>query len=239
MKVAIVGNGNVASHLFQALRDKIETVLVNSRTLEGFPPDADIVLISVSDNAIEEVFSRLPHTAAVMAHTAGSVPMDVLNKNVAGYGVFYPLQTFTKGVELNYREIPVFIEGNSQETVERLKALASLFSDNVKEADSEARKKLHLASVFACNFSNALAGISQEILKESALDFKDLLPLMKQTINKLASLSATEAQTGPAVRGDTKVMNAHLKMLEDKPLFQEIYTLLSDYISDTKKKERL
>ncbi|MCH5235208.1 MAG: DUF2520 domain-containing protein [Muribaculaceae bacterium] len=228
--IAIIGNGNVASHLHTALKDKTEVVLVNSRTLEGLPENPDIVLISVSDNAIEEVAQRLPKTDAIVAHTSGSTPMTILKEDKIG--VFYPLQTFTKGVELNYSEIPVFIEGSSPTVVEKLKELAQLFSNDVREADSESRRKLHLASVFACNFTNALAGISEEILKDSGIDFSVILPLMRQTLNKLGKLSPKEAQTGPAVRGDTVVMDKHLDMLESKPEFQHIYKQFSKIIKD-------
>ena len=232
MKIAIVGNGNVACHLYKALKNKSEVKMVNSRTLKELPEDSDVILISVTDNSIEEVSKKILPTDAIVAHTAGSVPMTILQGKKIG--VFYPLQTFTKGVELNYKEIPVFIEGSDPEVVQKLKEVAALFSQYVKEADSEVRKTLHLASVFACNFTNALAGVSEDILKDSGIDFSAILPLMRQTINKLEKISPGEAQTGPAARGDSKVIETHLKMLESKPEYQEIYNQISNIIKNRK-----
>lgn len=229
--VAIIGRGNVASHLFSALKDKTEVCLVNPHTFENYPQDPDIVLICVSDNAIEEVVNKLPISNSIVAHTAGSIPMDILKGKTSDYGVFYPLQTFSKDAILDYSEIPVFIEGSSPETVKKLKELASLFSKEIKEADSQTRKSLHLASVFACNFTNALAGIAEGLLKKSGIEFSVLFPLIKQTVNKLELMSPKEAQTGPAKRGDTKVMMSHMEMLSESPDLGEIYSLLSSLIA--------
>ena len=229
--VAIIGRGNVASHLYTALKEKTKVVLVNPRTLENLPDNSELILISVRDNAIHEVVNKLMPTNTIIAHTSGSIPMSVLEGKTKHFGVFYPLQTFTKDVEMPYDDIPVFIEGSNPYTVEMLKQFASLFSTNIREADSEGRKQLHLASVFACNFTNALAAIAEDLLKDSGIDFSALLPLMKQTVKKLGKLTPKEAQTGPARRRDTKVMETHLKMLESKPDLQKIYSLLSAQIT--------
>ena len=235
--VTIIGRGNVASHLYQALKDKTEVTVVNPRTLEELPAESDFIIISVSDNAIREIVEKLPPTDAIVAHTAGSVPMECLKGASDNFGVFYPLQTFTKGITLDYSKIPVFIEGSSPEVVSSLKRLAVLFSENVREADSEKRKNLHLASVFACNFTNAMASISRSLLEDAGVDFSALVPLMQQTVNKLQDVSPEKAQTGPAVRGDTNVMESHLKMLENRRDLQQIYSILSQYISKNIKNE--
>lgn len=231
--ICIVGRGNVASHLNLALKDKMEVRIVNPHTLEGFPLEAEIVLICVADKAIKEVIKKLPalKKSTVLAHTAGSVPMNVLKGKSENIGVFYPLQTFTKGVELDYSDIPFFIEGNNNYSFEKLSSLASCISRNVREANSEQRKKLHLASVIACNFSNELASISNNILKDCGMEFKMLLPLMKQMVKKLESVSPEEAQTGPACRGDIEVIDMHLKMLENYPAYQNLYKNLSYMIN--------
>ena len=229
--IAIIGRGNVASHLFTAIKEKTEVVMVNPHTLEDLPEKAEIILLCVSDKAISEVFNKLSVSGSIIAHTSGSMPMDILKGNSPNFGVIYPLQTFTKGLKMTYDNIPVFIEGSNPDTVEKLKHVASLISEDIREADSNERKKLHLASVFACNFTNALAGISEEILKDSGIDFSAILPLMDQTVKKLKTLSPKEAQTGPARRGDKDVMKVHLKMLEQNPDIQKIYSLLSAQIS--------
>ena len=230
--VAIVGSGNVATHLCIALDGKVELHQVNPHSFEGMPEYAEIVIISVKDSAIEEVAKRLPGNFNTVCHTSGSVPMSALAGCGNRYGVFYPLQTFTKGVALDYSEIPFFIEGSSPDVVTTLSSLARKISENVVEADSASRKVLHLASVFACNFSNCLVGIADGLLKESGMDYHVLLPLLRQTIAKLDRLSPQEAQTGPAARRDMPVINAHIQMLKEKGLqnLAEIYQDLSTEI---------
>ena len=237
--IVIVGKGNVGTHLFDALKEKTLTVNVDSRNLNEIPDEADIIIIAVSDGAIEEVARSIPERKAIIAHTSGSIPMNVLPDKGKGVGVFYPLQTFTKGVPLNYSEIPLFLEASNPEILKELKKTGSHFSNHIHEADSKTRKELHLASVFACNFTNALASISERLLKESGIDFSALLPLMRQTVDKLSRLSPSKAQTGPAVRGDEKVMQKHLEMLEGHPDLQTIYKLMSQEIIRTKDKNEI
>lgn len=232
--ISIIGNGNVATHLYNALKDKTEISIINSRSLETLPQNTDVIIICVSDNAISEIVSKLPPSDAIIVHTSGSIPMDILKKYGSEYGVFYPLQTFTKGIDLEYSDIPVFIEGSSERVVEKLKEIASLFSNDIHNADSEMRRKLHLASVFACNFTNALARISQSLIEKSGIDFSILRPLMKQTIKKLDVISPEEAQTGPAVRGDSIVIDKHLEMLSDHPDLKTLYQQMTKIIQNGK-----
>lgn len=215
LKVAVIGSGNVATHLCKALEGKVELYQVDPRSLEGLPEYADIAVISVKDDAIKSVARRLDGKFGLTAHTSGSVPMSALADCGCEHGVFYPLQTFTKDVELNYSEIPFFIEGSSADVTSSLSCLAHLISGNVREADSDSRKTLHLASVFACNFSNCLVGIADDILRRKGMDYSVLLPLLSQTLAKLQSLSPKEAQTGPAARLDMKVVNSHVQMLNE------------------------
>lgn len=232
--ISIIGNGNVATHLYNALKDKTEISIINSRSFETLPQNTDVILICVSDNAISEIVSKLPPSDAIIVHTSGSIPMDILKKYGLEYGVFYPLQTFTKGIDLEYSDIPVFIEGSSERVVEKLKEIASLFSNDIHNADSEKRRKLHLASVFACNFTNALARISQSLIEKSGIDFSVLRPLMKQTIKKLDVISPEKAQTGPAVRGDSIVIDKHLEMLSDHPDLKTLYQQMTKIIQNGK-----
>lgn len=237
--VSIIGGGNVASHLFKALEAKAIVSIVNPRTLDNLPQRNDIAIISVKDSAIEEVAKKIINHADVIAHTSGSVPMSVSSDTANGWGVFYPLQTFTKGVELDYSEIPFFIEANSQSAQNKLVKLAEMISNHVYIAGSEERKLLHIASVFACNFTNCLMGISRDILSKSNIDFKVMLPLLKQTISKLSNLSPTQAQTGPAARRDYPVMENHLEMLSYDRELQEIYRLMSNHIITKSEKNEL
>lgn len=228
--INIIGRGNVAFHLHKAFEGKEDVKIINPHTLENLDNDADLILICVSDNAIVEVAEKLKGLKTLVAHTAGSVSINVLKDITENYGVFYPLQTFTRGVELKYLDIPFFIEASSPEALSKLNYYASLISDQIIEIDSEKRKYLHLASVFVCNFTNALAGVSEVILKEADMDYKVILPLMKQTVDKLYSLSPTIAQTGPAARKDTTVMEMHMKILETWPQLRDLYKTFSNLI---------
>lgn len=233
--VAIVGTGNVASHLYKAFKGQIEVVMINPHTLKDLPKNAEIIIISVKDDTIKEVSSKIPKNNGIVVHTAGSVSLSEIHPKHSKRGVFYPLQTFSKETELNYEEIPVFIEGEVPDTIDNLKQLASLFSKNVREIDSDKRALLHLASVFACNFTNALAGVADNLLKIEGMDLSVLMPLMKQTIKKLETMSPEEAQTGPAVRKDVRVLTKQMNMLQQMPLYQKIYSDITDLIWNTKK----
>lgn len=235
-KVNIIGRGNVGFHLFRALeRTKdYEVKSVNPHTLENLESDCDIIILSVSDSAIREVgekiASKLTDFKGCVAHTAGSVHLDIIEDLFGTCGILYPLQTFTKDSELNYKEIPVFIEGNNKIAEEKLYKLASSFSDNVSYLNSDGRLKMHIAAVFACNFSNALYHISETLLKENGMNINTLLPLVRQTVNKLETLCPKESQTGPAMRGDKKIIESHLLALKERKDMQTIYKFMSEYI---------
>lgn len=234
IKVNIVGRGNVATHLCKALSDKCEVNCVNPHTLEGLNQYADFIIISVKDEAISEVASQLTNCRGIVAHTSGSTPMSVLKEfSSNGYGVFYPMQTFSKDVDLCYQEIPFFIEGSDENTTNQLSRLAGLISENVEKADSEKRRCLHLASVFACNFVNHLWTLSSEILEESDIDFNLLLPLIKETTRKLSRTTPFAGQTGPAIRNDEDIMKLQRESLSDKPDLLEIYEKISESIIKT------
>lgn len=241
MKVAIIGSGNVAWHLSKALSHKVELFNLNPRTFEGMPSGIhkiDIALLCVKDDIIEKIAKELPRlNPEIIAHTSGSIPMSILSKYNPRYGVFYPLQTFTKHTDLIYSDIPFFLEASDQEGLEILQKLSYLVSEKVFFANSEQRKKLHLASVFACNFTNALVDISSDILMDTGIPYQALLPLLSQTIEKLTHISPAQAQTGPAIRDDQMVINSHLEMLEHYPIYKDIYSLLSDYIRNRRLKE--
>lgn len=232
-RLNIVGRGNVGTHLAKAFADVAEVCAVDPHTLAGLDPESDFTLICVSDNAVAEVAGKLADTGGIVAHTSGSVPLSALpSSGRHANGVFYPLQTFSRDVELDYSEIPVFIEGVNEETAERLERLGRLMSANVRRAGSETRRKLHLASVVACNFTNHLYALADDILKSDGIGFDALSPLIKETARKAALGDPAANQTGPARRGDTTTINRHLDMLVGNPRLREIYRLLSDSITD-------
>lgn len=234
LKISVIGSGNVAFHLMKAWRTAADITQVSPRTLEGLPEDSDIYIISVSDNAIADVASRLRHLSGIVAHTSGTTPMSVLTEaGVQRPGVLYPLQTFSREVPLDYREIPVFVEGGYDDAAITLQCAAAMWSGSVTRCSSDTRCKIHLASVLACNFTNHLWALASQLLAGDAIPFDILKPLIRQTAAKIEQVSPYEAQTGPARRHDTRTIARHLEMTAGTPLLKQIYTLLSQSISDT------
>lgn len=234
IKINIIGRGNVAVHLKQAF-DNVgaEAVIVNPRTLDTLQTDADFIIISVSDNAIREVAARIPSdTQAIVAHTSGTTGIDIFENAGYRHGVFYPLQTFTKGVALSYDVIPIYVEGSDKETENKIAQLARIISWNVRHADSAKRRALHVASVFACNFTNHLWAIAEELLESEGLESGDLEPLVKETLRKAFETGAAKGQTGPAIRHDSVTIDRHLAMLADRPELADIYKTLTESIQN-------
>ena len=167
----------------------------------------------------------------VFMHTSGSVGMDVFDGLSDNCGVLYPMQTFSKDKTLDFKKIPCFIEGNNEASRETIMKLASTISDNVHYMTSDDRKWLHLAAVFACNFSNACYVVADGILRRNGLDFTVLRPLIEETVSKLGTLAPIDAQTGPAVRGDQNIMDSQAAMLADNESLQKLYIKMSEIIA--------
>ena len=252
MKIALIGAGNVAWHMGKALQQAgHEVVAVNSRTeasrqeLAGqlapaipLPsPDfggtgAELILIAVPDATLAAVAASMKAPAgAIVAHTSGSQPLAVL-QGIAGArpGVFYPLQTFSKTKPVDFKTTPVLLEAEDAQTLQALQDVAATITNEVVLVDSIKRKQLHLAAVFACNFTNHLLGISKELLQHAQLPLTLLQPLIQETIAKAAQQHPFQVQTGPAVRHDQNVIEEHLRMLQDQPLYQQVYQLLTQSI---------
>jgi len=251
VQISIIGSGNVATHLGKALYKKGYTILqVYSRSnenanllaeqieaeaisdIEKINPKADLFLLAINDSALPEIISKFPKVNGVVAHTAGSVPISVFENYFENYGVFYPLQTFSKHIKTKLKKVPFCIEANNSENEQFLSDIASSLSKNVKLIDSHQRETLHLAAVFVCNFSNYIYVIGDELLEKNNLDFELLKPLIKKTTKKLQSEKhPINLQTGPAIRGDDSTINKHINILKDKPSFQKLYLLFSKMIS--------
>ena len=233
MKIVIIGRGRLATNLEHALLSAgNEVVSINSRTLEALPLEADVFVVAVKDAALADVI----HVATkgrenqLFVHTAGSMPMDLFKGLTAHYGVFYPMQTFSKERLVDFNDISVFVETNDEVSMERLKMLAATLTPHIYELDSEGRKHLHLAAVFACNFVNHCYALSAEVLKAKGLPFSVMLPLVDETARKVHELAPKDAQTGPAVRDDQNVMQMQVAMLAETPAVQHIYEALSNDI---------
>lgn len=252
MKIALVGAGRVASCMGPRLKKAGHTVTgVFSRTLKnaeelaarlGAPafdrleqlPASDVYLTMLSDDALLQLASAIVkgREEALFVHTAGSIPMDIWeDAGAKHYGVLYAMQTFSKGIELDWRQIPVFVEGSSENDLKAVRALALNLSGNATSLSSQGRLKLHVAAVYACNFANHMYAISEQLLKEEGVPFSVMLPLVRETARKVENMSPSAAQTGPAVRGDRKVINEHLELLKDHPQYAQIYKLISTDIN--------
>ncbi|WP_422080457.1 Rossmann-like and DUF2520 domain-containing protein [Ulvibacterium sp.] len=248
ISISILGSGNVAKHLWDAFLAQKE-VTVNqvigrnpntlahfagktntSQNFESFM-DADVYIIAVSDDAIPEVSPYLKNKGGLVVHTSGSVSLDVLADNPRA-GIFYPLQTFTKTQHADFKEVPICLETKTEADGQLLHTLASLISDRVYFVDFEQRKKLHLAAVFANNFSNHMFHIAHEICEKNNLSFDILKPLILETSKKIERLSPYESQTGPARRKDTGTLQKHINLIKEENQ-KEIYRLLSRSIQQT------
>ncbi len=254
MKIALLGSGNVATHLATALKAKGEEIvqvfspnLKNAKILADkicakFTDDlgevdqnADLYIISVNDDAISAVAEGLKHVNGLVVHTSGTTALKVLSAHVKHAGVFYPLQTFSKDKEISFDHIPICIEAQVESQLNILTILAEKLSDQVYQLDGEKRKVLHLAAVFAGNFSNHAYTLANQILSENNLDFNLLRPLIAETADKVKNYLPENVQTGPAFRGDENTINKHLNMLTALPGLQEIYQTISNSIKITHK----
>jgi len=198
--------------------------------LDQIDPETDLFVIAVKDDAIEPIAAELAKYNKLIVHTSGATSLQSLQKYTQKVGVFYPLQTFSKTKELNFNTVPLCIEGADEKITSTLNELAYTITQNVYRVNSDQRKTLHLAAVFACNFPNYLYHVSQQLLVEKQLPFDLLRPLILETAEKVQENLPASAQTGPAVRNDEKTMTSHLEQLQENPDLQAIYKLLSQGI---------
>jgi predicted short-subunit dehydrogenase-like oxidoreductase (DUF2520 family) len=233
MKIVLIGRGRLATNLEHALLSAgHEVASINSRTLEALPLEADVYIVAVKDAALADVIRAATkgRESQLFVHTAGSMPMDIFKGLTVHYGVFYPMQTFSKERLVDFNDISVFLETNDAVSMERLKMLSTTLTTHIYELDSEGRKHLHLAAVFACNFVNHCYALSAEVLAAKGLPFSVMLPLVDETAQKVHELAPVEAQTGPAVRGDQNVIQMQAAMLAANPVVKGIYEALSNDI---------
>lgn len=252
MKIVCIGSGNVATHLAIAFKSigaeivqvwsqdhknaEILAALTKARSFQNWNDldrSADCYLIAVKDDFIPQIATHLKGVKGIVVHTSGATAMAALAGTGTGYGVLYPLQTFSKTKAVDLIKVPFCIEGDRPETLEKISAIAHLLSSSVSVVSSEQRKILHLAAVLACNFSNHLYHLSSQLLAQHALNFDLLKPLILETAEKVQFASPADVQTGPAIRNDQETMKKHLELLQDSPDVQQIYQLLSNSIKKT------
>lgn len=252
MKVTLIGAGNLATQLGKSLK-KAGVIIsqVYSRTedsartlgelleaewltdIKALRDEADVYIFSVKDSVLCELISEVCKGRGdkLFLHTAGSIPMSCFEGKALRYGVFYPMQTFSKTKDVDFERIPVFIESNSIETEDVIRSLVNKLTQRVIRLSSADRKYLHLAAVWACNFTNYCYTVASDILGEHGIPFDVMLPLINETTEKIQKISPKEAQTGPAVRGDRNVMSKQLELMNGKEDLQELYKMLSKGIN--------
>lgn len=249
MRITLIGSGNVATHLAAALKNAGHSIVqVYSRTmqnaallayhvkaeaiddLKAINTDIDLFIIATKDDTIGPIAEQLALHQKLMVHTSGATDLYSLSAFSDSVGVLYPLQTFSKTKEVDFRNVPICIEAKYEAIAKILEQLAQTISNKVYHIDSEKRKSLHLAAVFACNFPNYLYTIAQQIIAKQGLDFELLRPLIQETAEKVQSADPATVQTGPAIRNDENTMAMHRQLLEGEPELQQLYFLLSQGI---------
>ncbi len=248
LNIAIVGTGNLAWHLAKAIDSSEHHLLqilsrdrnrakefakeVSSKgisSIEYLDSRVEIVILALADKALTGKYIAQFPKNIIICHTSGSISMRVLNSHKQ-HGIFYPLQTFSKQKEVDFSNIPICLEANNKQVFEKLNVLANSLSSRVYEINSKQRKALHIAAVFACNFTNLMYQISNDICTEAKVDFDILRPLIEETAAKVQNHFPNDVQTGPAKRNDDRVIESHIKYLDNEPDYQEIYHMLTHEI---------
>ncbi len=250
MKISIIGAGNVGWHLANRLFEKghdIDTVYSRNiknaialaarvRTkaidkLEEIKTDSDLYIFAISDNALAEVAEQLPELKNnLVVHTSGATPSSVFKDHFSRYGVFYPLQTFTKEKKVDFDALPLCLYCNNNADFITIKHIGKSICHNIYEVDDKQRSLLHVAAVFVNNFTNYLYTIGEDILQNEKIDFNILKPLILETAQKIQAHPPAQMQTGPAIRRDSKTIQQHLELLEDNPKYKEIYQMMTQQI---------
>lgn len=249
LSAVLLGAGNVATHIAKRISGKIDVVQIFSRdienatrlsalvgsktkatdTLENIVTDADIYIFSVKDDALDSLATRMPKgIMGVAVHTSGSAPDNALKGVSPHFGVLYPLQTFSKDIDVDWNDITVFTYGNSVATLAIIDKVAALLSPHLRHTNDVERGKLHIAAVFACNFANYMWILSDKILQKEGYDLGVFAPLIEETLRKALLSGPDNTQTGPARRGDTEIMCRHIRSLD--PEEARVYRLLSEEI---------
>lgn len=247
IRVSIIGSGNVAQHLLQvfSISSDIELVQVFVRNTNSIAHlvssdkvctnyaninPVDLIIIAVSDNSIATVYEQLSISTGLIVHTSGTFSLETVSDKIRS-GVFYPLQTFSKSKEIDFKTIPICIEAQNEHDYKILELVAHAISNSVHRITAKQRLSLHVAAVFVCNFTNHMYAIGEAICISNNLPFTILKPLIQETANKIKLISPNLAQTGPAIRKDTETLNTHLEFLTNDNQ-KEIYKLLTKSIID-------
>lgn len=247
MDITIIGAGNVGTNLIKAFVSAGFNIVQIISRKSNFAGElaksvgaeyeisiknlkkADVYFICTPDDVIRQVADNEIFSEKLIVHTSGTVSMSVLAKRTSKYGVFYPLQSLKKSEDTNFKRVPIFIEAIDKKILAVLEFIAKRIADNVYELSSEKRLKLHIAAVFANNFTNHMITIAEQFIEKNNIPVEVLAPLLQKTSEKIKNGGTKEHQTGPACRGDKETINAHLKILSnEKSLMKNIYAIMSE-----------
>lgn len=252
MRINIVGSGNVATHLAKTLKtcghiitdiasrdidhakNLAQSVNANATTDLSRLSAADVTIISVSDNSIENVAQALLHTnsSQTILHTSGATPLNVLS-GFENRGVLYPCMTFSKDDTIDLSKCPFLTEANTQKAKDQISEIVTSLGARQIECDSERRAHIHVAAVFSSNFTNHMLSLTKQIMDKEHMPFDVLEPLVNQTIRKGFKEQPHEAQTGPARRGDTLTIESHCKYLSFDKKLLKVYQTLTKSIEES------
>jgi len=256
MKISIIGNGNLAQNLsrafvrssyelneiyslnYEALKKfSSELGVIPLKQISDLNTDIDILIVAITDHAIENLLKELPTGDYVVLHTSGTLSMNIFEGlSFKNYGVFYPLYSFVKDKKTNFKDIPLMIEASNVEALNKIKEIAENLSRNVMEVNSLDRRLYHLSGVMVNNFANYLWTVTQELLEENDLDFDYLKPILKQTADNALNTSDLKGiQTGPAKRKDFKIIQDHYSILENNLPLLDLYRKMTDLIIEKHK----
>ncbi len=262
LHIGILGSGNLATHLAEGLfsagysihfissRNKRKGRLlaekvgsVHTAVIPESTGVSALLFICISDDAIPEMLDKYRSTGYTLIHCSGSIALPESKTYSAGTGVFYPVQSFSPGIQINWLDIPVCVEASDRKILAQLEGIASSLSKKVIVMSSQNRLIVHLAAVFANNFSNAQYAIAEDILSAHKLPFDIIRPLIQMTAYKVQEASPSQVQTGPAKRNDLRTINKHLALLKEEPGRRKVYRTMTDFIrmeeeTKTKKKGR-
>jgi predicted short-subunit dehydrogenase-like oxidoreductase (DUF2520 family) len=247
-KIVILGCGNVASYfadrfmlmnhtIIQVYHPDLQKAAAFAKPyqaqsiaiLSEINKDVDMYFIAVKDSAIEAIADEISKVKGIVVHTSGAVKIDALNKH-ARAAVFYPLQTFTKGIKTANQDFPLLIESKEKADEKYLEQLGVSMGLQVHFINSNQRTEIHLAAVFAANFSNHCIKIAFDLMASDHHTPEMLLPLIKESIHKLNYITPAKAQTGPAIRHDDVTIEKHLNMLNNDASLKLLYELLTKNI---------
>ena len=259
MNISFIGNGNLAQNLavnfykldfniveiyardFPKIDSFSKKVKANPlKRVEDLNKDIDLLIISVSDDALDSVLTEIPKSNFIIVHTSGSIPIDVFyNKGFENFGVFYPLYSFTKERIEDFKFIPIMLEYSNSYTQKKILSLAHKLSENIQFVSSDDRKIYHLSGILVNNFTNHLWAMTQELLEKHSLDFDKLKPILKETTdNALLVEKLSVIQTGPAKRGNKSIISEHINTLKEDKSLQKLYALMSELIEEKYKKNK-